>query len=232
MLYKGCNFRFPLSLDRPYSCAVKLARAAVLAAAGSGLFSTAALAIPIRDLPGLQSISIFERSGRGLPTEHLFVPDGAPILTRRSGTLASGNRDFVGVSREFYDAFYSDADGVSNAAGAFLTIEGAFDARGGGGFNIAEIRLNFGGVSEFANEVASFAAFGKDSFPITAGNAIDQVFTTHTTFGSTFESTERLRLTVGFGSSVPAQPVAEPGMFGLFGAALIGIAAIRRRRQG
>ena len=43
------------------------------------------------------------------------------------------------------------------------TVEGRFDNRGGGGFNIAEIRLNFfGGGFEFADSVESLAAFGAE----------------------------------------------------------------------
>ena len=190
-----------------------------------------AQAVPIRALPDLQSVSIFERSGLGLPDEHAFGPNDASIRTRRAGALSSGNRDFLGISSEFYDIFYSNVDGSFNEDGAFITIEGRFDNRGGGGFNIAEVRLNFsGGSVEFANDVATFAAFGKNGFPITAGNAIDQVFTTHTSFGTTFETTDRLSLTVGFASSAPAQSVPEPGTLGLLGAALLGVSFLRRRR--
>ncbi|MDD9916944.1 MAG: PEP-CTERM sorting domain-containing protein, partial [Rhodospirillaceae bacterium] len=67
-------------------------------------------------------------------------------------------------------------------------------------------------------------------FPITAGNAIDQVFTTHTVFGITFESSDRLSLTVGFAATTPAQSVSEPGTFALLGGALLGLTVLRRRR--
>lgn len=224
MLFSLRNFGYKQRFLRQFGGAALVAL--------TGTFVTAsAQAIPIRALPDLQSISIFERSGRGLPNEHVFGPNDAPIRARRAGALSGGNRDFLGISTEFYDVFYSNADGSFNGDGAFLTIDGRFDNRGGGGFNIAEVRLNFsGGSVEFANTVETFAAFGKDSFPITAGNAIDQVFTTHTVFGITFESSDRLSLTVGFAATTPAQSVSEPGTFALLGGALLGLTVLRRRR--
>lgn len=193
-----------------------------------------AQAVPIMDLPDLDSITIYERSTAGGPDPYVFAPASAEILQRRADPLSAANSDFVGTPGEFYDVFYSDADGTANTLGEYLTIEALFDNPADGALNIAAVLLNFaGGITEGASVVASFAAFGPFAFPGTAGNAIDGNLDTHTVFGSTTPGVaNRLRLTLGFESSItPVVAVSEPGTLALFGLGLAGIGFARRRTR-
>ena len=203
-------------------------------ALGLLLWTLPAQAIPIQNLPNLVSITVFERTFAGGPTPFNFGPADAAILQRRAVPLSAANNDFVGFTGEFYDVFYSDADGTLNVLGEYLTVEARFDNAGGGGHNLAEVVLNFsGGGTENANQVASFAAFGAGSFPGTVGLAVDGDLDTHTFMGSTAAGVpDRLRVTVGFASSVTqVSQVSEPGTFALLGLGLGGLVLARRRRS-
>jgi MYXO-CTERM domain-containing protein len=175
----------------------------------------------IADLPNLQSISVFERTGGSAPVPATF-PAASPQLNTRLANLSGSSLDFQGAGSEWYDVFYSDADGTPNASGDWLTIECVFVSTAGGGCNIAEVRLNFaGGTTEFANVVTNVRSGGSGAFPSTAVLAVDGDLQTHTTLG-TGTNTNRLGITVSFAS------VPTPGAAGLAG--LAGLALLRRRR--
>lgn len=169
--------------------------------------------LPIRNIPGLTSITFWESTG-ALPTSPSFLVSGSHLSTKLNGTLSSTNRDFEGVTEgEFYDVFYSDWSGAPNPSGQFVTIEAVWrvGAPSGGGLNIA--RVDFNGTGKFASSVASFVALGNNAMPNGVGKAVDfdpNALTT-TTMGNTIGQAQRLRVTVGF----PCACVGPPsGMVG------------------
>ncbi|NEO52937.1 MAG: PEP-CTERM sorting domain-containing protein [Okeania sp. SIO3B5] len=210
--------------------------ALLYAVLSSAVLSSEAQAIAIRDIPNLTSVTFWERTGGSSPTPYTFGINSSQLTNQLNNPLGIGNNDFSGVvGREFYDVYYSNADGTFNLDGEFLTISRIFDATSpaGGGLNLAEIGLNFTGEpSEFGNFVASFTALGDNAFPSTVENAIDGNLLTHTTMGNTVGQIDRLHLTLGFQSSSespPAESVPEPvSLFGLI--AVFGFSAMLRRR--
>jgi hypothetical protein len=161
---------------------------------------------PVRELPGLLSITFWERTGGDAPTEYTFDVQSDELTHMLPDPLTAQNYDIIGVpSSEYYDVYYSDADGVFDIDGQYLTISGVFGGAlpGGGGLNLAEMQLNFESTAppEFGSEVASFAALGDNAHPENVDLCIDNDLDTHTTMGNTVGSTERLRITLGFEST-------------------------------
>ena len=195
-----------------------------------------AQAIPVRNISNLTSVTFWERTGGSAPLAYTFGVNSAQLTTRRTDPLSTLNKDFGGVpGHEFYDVFYSDANGTFNLDGEYLTIEGIYN-KGlpyGGGLNLAEIGLNFfnGAPTEFGNYVASFVALGNNAIPLSVSLAIDGNLQTHTTMGNTIGQSQRLRVSLGFLSS--SIPVPEPATIVIFGIGLISIATARylRRRR-
>ena len=140
------------------------------------------------------------------------------MANRLGDPLSATNNDFSTTANEYYDVFYSNADGSFNIDGAFITVQARFHADSvlnGGGLNLNEVQLNFaGGVNEFGDVVTSFVSHGFDAFPASAALAADGDLSTWTTLGSTNDAdpTDRLSVTVGFASSAPAA-VPEPTGF-------------------
>jgi len=151
--------------------------AIVVALVLSATAVTAVYAIPVRNIPDLTSITFWERTGGAGPTAFTFGIASTELTTRLSDPLGNGNSDFGGVpGKEFYDVYYSDADGGFNLDGEYLSISGAFTDQlpAGGGLNLAEIGLKFSAdPTEFGNFVASFVALGDNAIPSSVGNAID-----------------------------------------------------------
>lgn len=207
------------------------------AALSSVVLSSEAQAIAVRDIPNLTSITFWERTGGISPTSYTFGINSPQLTTQLNDPLGIENSDFSGVvGSEFYDVYYSNADGTFNFDGEFLTISVIFNITlpAGGGLNLAEIGLNFTGEpSEFGNFVASFTALGDNVLPSTVGNAIDGDLLTHTTMGNTVGQTDKLHLTLGFQSSSgspPTESVPEP--VGLLGPIVVfGLGAMLQCRR-
>lgn len=166
---------------------------------------------PVRMLPGLVSISFYERTGGMAPDVFTFLVDGPELTVRLNDPLAVGNFDIDGASGEFYDVYYSDQDGVFELDGRYLTISGTFGQAlpAGGGLNLAEIGLNFeDDTTEFGNYVASYVILGDNAAQPDGNveNSIDGDLQTHSTMGNTVGSNERLRITLGFLSSSGPPP--------------------------
>ncbi|MFO0616039.1 MAG: hypothetical protein U0414_25825 [Polyangiaceae bacterium] len=186
-------------------------QASTSSVASSGGFSTSTggfTPIPVRDIPGLESITYYERSGGTEPTAYTFLVDG-PEMSTYIAQLSDTDRDIQGVSTEYYDVYYSDEMGNFDLNGSYLTISGefAYALPAGGGLNLAEIGLNFSDSTvEYGNYVASFVALGDNAVPTSAPLAIDGDLQTHSTMGNTVGQSQRLRITLGFESSSGPPP--------------------------
>ncbi|MCC6522628.1 MAG: hypothetical protein IT373_08215 [Polyangiaceae bacterium] len=167
---------------------------------GGGAFVPTA----VRDLPGLASITFYERTGGEAPTAYDFAVDGAELGTRLPDPLGPDALDIPGAPTEYYDVYYSDQEGNFALDGSYLTISGAF-GQGlpwGGGLNLAEIGLHYSDESvEYGNYVASFVTVGDNADPVSVTACIDGDLDTNTTMGNTLGGGERLRLTLGFAST-------------------------------
>ena len=198
---------------------------------GALLAAGASIAAPLRTLPDLQSIRIYEITFSTVATT--YAPGASALMARLPDPLGAANRDFSFVANEYYDAFYSDADGTANADGAYLTVEGVWRQSGGaGGMNINEVELVFGGASprtQFGSFVSSFE-YGTGN--VTVGSealAADGNLATFPRMGNTSvaDLTDRFRVTIGFaGISVP-----EPAPSALAAVGLGGLLALGRRRR-
>ena len=191
--------------------------------AGLGFFVVdvnAVQATPLVNLPNLQSITFFETSGSNTP--YTFNVNSPELLTKLSA-LNSTSKDFVGVSTEFYDVFYSDSLGNFDASGMYVTVESVYDRElpAGGGLNIAEVQLNFTSGTEFANQVTAFTALGNNAILGSQIKAIDGNLSTTTTLGNTVGQNKRLSLTLGFASTAIPEPSSIIGLavLGTLGAA-------------
>jgi hypothetical protein len=168
-----------------------------------------ASASAIRTLPNLQTITIYEQTGSTFA--HVYGPNDSVLLTRLGDPLSPTNNDFSTTSAEYYDVFYSDANGTFDMNGAYLTVQARFDASpslppGAGGLNINEIQLNYtGGVNEFGNTVTNFVMEGFGTISGSQALAADGNLATWSTMGSTDPAnpTDRLSITIGFASTVP-----------------------------
>lgn len=204
--------------------------------------SLPAHALAVRLIPNLTSITFYETSG-GPPTPFTFAINGPELTVRLADPLGAGNSDMAGVATEYYDVYYSNADGTFNLDGEYLSIEGVFlfGLPQGGGLNLAEIGLNYSSApTEFGNFVASFVALGDNAIPGSVGLAIDGNLATTTTMGNTIGTTQRLRVTLGFLSSSgpvggPTAPVPTLSQWALLllslAAAAVAWFAIRARKS-
>ncbi len=154
--------------------------------------------VPLISLPDLTSITFHEQSGAIYP--HTYGVNDGELTTQLPGQLNGGNRDFEGVAdREFYDVFYSDADGTFNTNGGFVSIECRYDfSSGGGALNINEVEFHFGsGYSMYGCYVTSYVSNSSTYVPGSAEWAADCNLVTLSYMGNTENTTIRLRLTIG-----------------------------------
>lgn len=163
------------------------------------VFPISSFAQGLRSDKQLASITIFEKTS-GLRS-FSFKKEDPRLLVRRAGQLTWSNNDFSGVpSREFYDAYYSDADGKANPNGNFVSIEIHFinPHRGGGG-NITAVGFSYAdGSVKYADYLASFFGNGKNYLVGSEAKAVDGDTDTYTIMGNNYGLERKLRLTVGF----------------------------------
>ncbi|GAL94180.1 PEP-CTERM sorting domain-containing protein [Microcystis aeruginosa] len=183
-------------------------------------------ATPLVNLPNLQSITFFETSGSNTP--YTFTVNSSQLLTKLSA-LNSTSNDFVGVSTEFYDVFYSDSLGNLDVNGMYVTVESVYDRElpAGGGLNIAEVQLNFTSGTEFANQVTAFTALGNNAIVGSQIKAVDGNLLTTTTLGNTVGQNKRLSLTLGFASTAIPEPSA---ILSLLALGTLGAASTLKRK--
>jgi hypothetical protein len=192
------------------------------------LLAGSAAAAPIRTLPDLQSVKIYEITFSTIATT--YAPGATELTTRLADPLTAANRDFTFFAEEYYDVFYSDADGTPNPDGAYITIEGVWRSNGGpGGMNINEVELVFVNGSRFADFVSHFEYGTGNVIAGSEGTAVDHDLGTFPRFGntSTTDLNDRFSLTVGFDEiSVP-----EPRTGLLLPAVLASLALAGSRRR-
>lgn len=182
----------------------------------------------IVNLPGLTSLTFYETTGPVTP--HTFAVADPQLLTRRADALSGSNRDFIGVSDEYYDVFYSDGAGKPDPNGDCVTIEAAFNrAFGGGGLNIAALTYNFGSTSLFASALCGASTYlGTNSIIGSDVFAVDTLLTTTSTMGSTVAyptNPTRLRIILNSPGVIP-----EPATLVLVTTALVGLSLLRRMK--
>jgi gliding motility-associated-like protein len=154
--------------------------------------------VPLINFPDLTSITFHEQSGAIY--QHTYGVNDGELTTHLPGQLNGGNRDFEGVAnREFYDVFYSDADGSFNSNGGFVSVECRYDfGTGGGALNINEVEFHFGsGYSLFGCYVTSYVGNGNTYVPGSEEWAADCNLVTLSAMGNTENTTIRLRVTIG-----------------------------------
>lgn len=178
----------------------------------SAIVSVANIALPltqpIRSLSNLQEVVFYEAT-MGTNTIE-YATDAPDLMTRRADPLGDGNADFTFYEGEYYDVFYSDANGSPDVDGSYLTVEGVwrYDGWHLGGMNIAEVELRFEDKSVDLGDFVTNAVFGSVCDPsynlnCVAGSelaAADNNKQTIPRFGQTSLTNlnERFRLTIGF----------------------------------
>lgn len=153
----------------------------------------------IKDMEYLESITFYEITL--MLNEHTFDKNSKELNEKKTGFLSTSNSDFSGwPGQEFFDVYYSDANGEFNATGAFITIDIRFNkanANGGGG-NISGIRFNFNnGKSILANHLESFVSNGSNYTIDSELYAVDCDLSTYSSLGNNANIQTNLRLTVG-----------------------------------
>lgn len=206
--------------------------------AGMVLVAGLVLALPaaaraqgaLRSISGITEVAVYESTSR--VSRVAYQPAAAELLARRDPVLNGSNRDFSFASDENYDVFYSDAAGVADPFGAFLTIEATwYGSATDGSMNITGAEIVVNGQRVLATVVVGYRLGGR-CIPGAACNAQstalavdgDLTFMTIPRMGATSptDSTDRIRLTLGFPRPAssqlrlnPIQPVTRGGLLTL-----------------
>jgi len=156
--------------------------------------------IPMKDIPRLDKIWIVEHTYGNSQLWVPFLAKDPRLSTRLTGNLDGVNSDFVGwPGHEFYDVFWSDADGNFAPDGAYLSVEAQFgitDAEGG--LNIIEVIFKFEtGKRVFGKYVSSAVGRGGNYVVGSEVYATDCDLYTWSTMGSTYRVDDKLRITIG-----------------------------------
>ena len=181
--------------------------------------------------PGLTSIVFWELSGS--PALKI-VPGTGPQMSAQLGTLNATSNDFVGVPNEWYDVFYSDANGAFNLNGNYVTIEARYDnPASGGGLNIGAVDMFIGATPVRADVLTSWVGLGNNYIAGSEVLVVDPtdvavVPATYTTMGNTAGVPGRLRLTVTWSKYA----VPEPSSCLLAVCGLASVLSTGRRRFG
>jgi hypothetical protein len=178
--------------------------------------------------PGLTFFTFWELSGTPSPK---FALGASPQMTTQLGALNGSSNDFTGVPSEWYDVFYSDANGAFNVNGNYVTVEARYDnASGGGGLNIGGVDMVIGSTPIRADVLTSWVGLGSNYIAGSEALVVDPsdvgpVPATYTTMGNTANSNGRLRLTVTWSKLVP-----EPGSCVLAMCGIVGLLGTGRHR--
>jgi PEP-CTERM motif len=183
----------------------------------------------IQDITGYEGVRVWEATYTTL-TATLAAGDTRLTSVLAGSALSGTQRDFgFFPGDENYDIYISDANGVLDAQGSYLTIDGncfvPYNC-----FNINEVALVVNGSEQFASSVVR-AVYGR-SGSFTAGsaaNAADGNLSTITALGDTIGlgSDARMSITLAF-DNVPAIP--EPGTWALMAGGLLLIGQRLKRR--
>ena len=194
----------------------------------TALASLTLSAAPIRSLPGLTGITFFEVTG--VPSPFTFAPNSPQLTTQIAGNLGVAGSDFTGTPNEYYDVFYSNANGTFNIDGEYVSIEANYTGPSSAGLNISMVQLLYGvNPVVIANTVTSFVGGATNFNPASVNNAVDGNVNTSTAMGIT-NATDRMRITVGFPSG-QTNAVPEPSSFVLGALGVAGILGFRSRRR-
>lgn len=139
------------------SCQQQYCAASSAGSQGSAASSCTNPVTSILSMPGLQSIIVYEQSSGPAPVpaqSYTFPVNDARL--RQDIAQGPGTYDFS-TGAEHYDVFISNAQGVLDPNGAYVTIESnrpGNNANQDTGNNIDAVRLRFGNANVHANAVA------------------------------------------------------------------------------
>lgn len=202
----------------------------ILLAAGVMAMSPA-YAAGIRDTPNLVGFTVWEVTNTTFT--YTFPGQGGVLDSKLTISGIASTPDFVTTAFERFDLYYSDAAGNFDLNGNYLTIDCNYQ-QGGGGCNIAAVRMDLSNGYLFADTLTRFVSAsgyvsGSELLAADGPNT-----TTFAQLGTTFSSATNMSLTLGFTDEptfTGQSSVPEPSTYAFIGAGLLGGALLRRRRR-